>query len=238
VLPEVRFWLPGSYLVVVSSHAAAITVAVVVGTWWAGRRAGPAMRLVALAAAACGLVGARAAFVALHGWPPADPWWSGGLASMGGVVAGLCATWLAARSLGVDARRAFDAVVPAGLLALGIGRVGCFLGGCCYGAATTLPWGVVFPAAGSAPRHPLQLYSAAVDLVLVATVGRSHGPPGRRALRTLAAFAAARIALETLRDPATTDQLGAATLPQAVCATLLLAAGLAALRERRRRESD
>jgi len=232
MLPESYFWLPGSLLVVVSSHAAAIAIAVAVGAWWAGSGVGAAVRLVAFAAAVFGLLGARVAFVALSGEAP------GGLASMGGVASGLAATWCAARLLGVGVGRAFDAVVPAGLLGLGIGRIGCFLGGCCYGAVTTLPWAVVFPDAGVQPRHPLQLYSALVDFMLVATLGRSGGPPGRRALRTLAAFAVARTVLEMLRDPATTDAVGAVTVPQITCAIMLIATGVAALRQRARPEFD
>lgn len=226
VLPEWQFWLPGSRLVVVSSHGAAIVLAVAVGLLWAGR----AMRPVALVAAVVGLVGARAAFVLLGGGTPAVEW-SGGLASLGGVWVGLAAAWATARLLGVSPAAALDAVAPAGLLALGIGRVGCFLGGCCYGAETTAAWGVVFPDAGPSPRHPLQLYSAAVDVALVLTVGRGAGPPGRRAIHTLAAFAVARILLETLRDPATTDAAGPATVPQLACAALLVGAWFAAVRQ-------
>lgn len=43
-----------------------------------------------------------------------------------------------------------DLIAPAGALAMGIGRIGCFLNGCCYGGATDLPWAVTFPF-GSPP---------------------------------------------------------------------------------------
>jgi phosphatidylglycerol:prolipoprotein diacylglycerol transferase len=56
-------------------------------------------------------------------------------------------------------------------LAIGhvIGRLGCFMEGCCYGRPTLLPWGVSFtsPACSVAPElrgiplHPTQLYEAA-----------------------------------------------------------------------------
>ena len=39
----------------------------------------------------------------------------------------------------------FDIVVPGLAIAQGFGRIGCFLAGCCYGAETDLPIGVVFP---------------------------------------------------------------------------------------------
>ena len=44
---------------------------------------------------------------------------------------------------------------------IAVGRLGCFVAGCCYGCETTVPWGVVFPQHGSLPRHPTQLYEAA-----------------------------------------------------------------------------
>lgn len=38
-----------------------------------------------------------------------------------------------------------DICAPGLMIALGIGRIGCFLNGCCYGAETDLPWGVRYP---------------------------------------------------------------------------------------------
>lgn len=48
----------------------------------------------------------------------------------------------------------------------GLGRLGCFFAGCCYGIPTDLPWGVTFTDPHSQARpletslHPTQLYSA------------------------------------------------------------------------------
>src|SRR5262249_38499277 len=90
---------------------------------------------------------------------------------------------------------------------------------------TTLRWGVLLPALGPPPRHPLQLYSAAVDLTLVVLLPPPSAPAGRVACRACLAFGLARAALETLRDPGATDALvaGVVTLPQA--AALMLAGG-------------
>lgn len=69
-----------------------------------------------------------------------------------------------------------------------LGRIGCFLGGCCFGAPTSGPLGVVFPE-GSAPYkfyggpvaiHPTQLYEAAALLVIFAILflfGKKHAFP-------------------------------------------------------------
>jgi len=58
-------------------------------------------------------------------------------------------------------------------LALGhaIGRLGCLFAGCCYGAATDLPWAITFTDPASVaplniPLHPTQLYEAGYCLLL------------------------------------------------------------------------
>lgn len=43
-----------------------------------------------------------------------------------------------------------DVLAPSLLAGLCLGRIGCFLNGCCYGGETTLPWAVTFPQS-SAP---------------------------------------------------------------------------------------
>jgi phosphatidylglycerol:prolipoprotein diacylglycerol transferase len=148
----------------------------------------------------------------------------GGLASMGGVaglVAGIVVSAWLLRARIVDL---LDAFAPAALLALGLGRLGCFLAGCCHGAPTTLPWGVVMPAAGPLPRHPLQLYSAVIDVGLAGWLLRAPRMPGSVARRACVGFGLARFALELLRDPATTIMLPGdmLTLPQAGCLVLVV----------------
>jgi prolipoprotein diacylglyceryltransferase len=49
-------------------------------------------------------------------------------------------------------------------LALAVGRLGCFFNGCCYGVATSLPWGVDFGDA--VRRHPTQLYESLFHLAM------------------------------------------------------------------------
>jgi phosphatidylglycerol:prolipoprotein diacylglycerol transferase len=224
VLREIHVPLPGGLHAVVGTHAVMVLVAVVAGAWLAARRAprtgmAPAAVVMALAI----MAGARMLHRLVRG---GDGGVTGGLASMGGVVAGLLAAPVLARLCAVRLPTLADALAPAGLLALGIGRLGCFLAGCCYGSPTELPWGVVFPDLGHLPRHPLQLYSAAADVAISCAVARRPGPPGAAAARTLGAFAAARFALEWLRDPAATDRLPGVgvTLAQACCVALWVAA--------------
>jgi phosphatidylglycerol:prolipoprotein diacylglycerol transferase len=64
-----------------------------------------------------------------------------------------------------------DVVAPAAILAQAVGRVGCTINGCCYGVATSLPWGVVYTHPNSyAPLgiavHPTQIYEIIVCLII------------------------------------------------------------------------
>jgi phosphatidylglycerol:prolipoprotein diacylglycerol transferase len=226
--PEMHVSLPDDHHVVVATHGVLVALAVLAGMLVATRRSTyPAAAAVAAAAVAvASLVGAQALFVSLRGGP--FGFWSGGLTSTGGVVAGLGVTWLVARLTGNAPGSLFDAIVPAGLVALGVGRLGCFLGGCCSGRPSDVPWALVVPALGGPPRHPLPLYSAALDFAVAAAVVRHAGPvaagrAGGAALLGVMGFASGRFALEFLRDPAATDPLpGGVTLAQALCALLFL----------------
>jgi phosphatidylglycerol:prolipoprotein diacylglycerol transferase len=239
VFPEIRFVLGGMQLTL-STHGLAIAAGVAAGAALAARRARDPLLVIATGAvvAVLALFGARALFVALHGGGAGL--WSGGLASTGGVLAGLAGTWTIARVVRRPPVELLDALAPAGLLALAIGRVGCFLAGCCYGRPTSLPWAVVFPEVGPPARHPLQLYSAAADLALVALLPARARPAGMVIRRACLGFGLVRAALETLRDPATTDLLpgGWLTLPQGVALVLAAAAVVAPFGLRQRDPSN
>lgn len=70
-----------------------------------------------------------------------------------------------------------DAFVPGIALGHGIGRLGCFSAGCCYGRPTNEPWGVTFtnPLANAlvgtplgVRLHPTQLYEFGAEILLFA----------------------------------------------------------------------
>lgn len=68
-----------------------------------------------------------------------------------------------------------DRIVAPLAAAIAVGRLACFVGGCCYGAPTTLPWGHDFGDAVN--RHPTQLYEFAfhsVMAVLFYSLRHSH----------------------------------------------------------------
>ena len=88
-----------------------------------------------------------------------------GLVFYGGLLLGLALTILVARWKKVRFWTVLDLAGLCVPLALAVGRIGCFLNGCCYGKPTGLPWGVTFPVLPGA-RHPTQIYELVLDLVL------------------------------------------------------------------------
>lgn len=76
---------------------------------------------------------------------------------IGGIIGGTLGVRLIKYLTGKKERRG-NLLAPAVALGIAIGRIGCFLNGCCSGTATTLPWGVNF--GDGIYRHPTQLYEA------------------------------------------------------------------------------
>jgi phosphatidylglycerol:prolipoprotein diacylglycerol transferase len=70
---------------------------------------------------------------------------SGGLTYYGGFLLATPALIAYAIYKRVPVRTGMDIIAPCLMIGLGIGRIGCFLNGCCYGAESTVPWGVKFP---------------------------------------------------------------------------------------------
>lgn len=134
---------------------------------------------------------------------------------IGGLVGGFVGVEIAKKLVGVG-HRTGDAYALAFLLAHAIGRVGCFLHGCCWGAPSTAPWAVFVHGA---PRHPVQLYEAGLDLALAAALWslRDRGfPAGNLFRRALVGYAVIRFCMEALRgDPHVA--VGPFTAAQVVC---------------------
>jgi phosphatidylglycerol:prolipoprotein diacylglycerol transferase len=230
--PAIRFFV-GGWFVVVSTHALMVVVAVVVGMEVAVRRARDVEGIVVWAPAVVGatLAGSRLLYVVVHGGSLVG---EGGLSSMGGVAAVVVVLAVAAQRCARRFADLADAFAPAGIVALAIGRVGCFLAGCCWGMPTDLPWGVVLPELGPPARHPAQLYSAALDAALGCALLRTRRPPGVTAAYAAIGLGAARLVLETVRDPAAADALGGGLrVAHAGSFCLVIAGGAAAAGLRR-----
>src|SRR3990167_3056888 len=93
--------------------------------------------------------------------------WDGGMSFHGGMLGVGIATWIYSRVQDRSWIRVIDFVAPLVPLGLACGRLGNFINGELWGRVTTLPWGMIFPEAGSYPRHPSQLYEFFLEGVLL-----------------------------------------------------------------------
>ena len=180
-----------------------------------------------------GLVGAKLAYLVTNGPGPVHGLSDlvgivrGGFVFYGGVIGGTAGAiwWL--RRHGWPVLAYGDVVAPALPLAVAVGRLGCWLNGCCYGRPSR--WGMAFPALGDAvPRIPTQLIEAAgAALIGVVLLFVPPPRPGRRGSVlgfSLAAYGALRFLVEFLRD----DPRGAFVLglsPSQALSIVALAAG-------------
>lgn len=131
--------------------------------------------------------------------------WEGGMSFHGGLVAVVVATLLFSWRRKLPILLLGDILVTASALGLGLGRIGNFINGELWGRVTTVPWGMVFPAAGPEPRHPSQLYEAILEgLVLFLVLWWLHrrkAPHGVPLFSFLLLYGSFRFVIEFFRQP-------------------------------------
>ncbi len=153
----------------------------------------------------CGaMLGAKLPFV-LSDWPgmlDGTAWFAHGKTILCGIVGGYFGVEVAKLFAGVQVKTGDTFAIPVAV-AVAIGRVGCFFGGCCYGQPTTLPWGARFSLAGDdVARHPTQLYEAffhALMAVVLWQLWRHHQLRGQLIKFYLLTYLAFRFVTEWLR---------------------------------------
>ena len=84
-----------------------------------------------------------------------------GLGWYGGLILGSISLVLFLKAKKLPVLRTFDVIAPVIALGQAIGRIGCFLAGCCHGRPSKVSWAVSFPF-GQYPAyvtvHPTQIY--------------------------------------------------------------------------------
>lgn len=185
-----------------------------------------------------GIVGARIAYVLTDiGYFVANPAKiiridQGGIIFYGGFLGAAAAVILFARARRENLTELLDFVVTSLPAAHAVGRIGCFINGCCFGRlwngpaavtypADTLPWYVQLDAgqidryaATSLPVHPVQLYEAVFNLVLylvLVWVYRHRRANGMTLAAYLLLYPVGRFALEFLRGDDRGGALGLST---------------------------
>ena len=137
--------------------------------------------------------------------------WEGGMASHGGFVGvGLAISWFAYRRK-LNFLHLCDVVLSAAPDGLLFGRLANFINGELWGRISVVPWAVIFEhtGGGKSPRHPSQLYEAALEGALLlgylqwrfwrTEVARRQ--PGQLAGEFLIIYALVRSFCEQFREP-------------------------------------
>jgi phosphatidylglycerol:prolipoprotein diacylglycerol transferase len=124
-----------------------------------------------------------------------------------------------------------DVLAPALILAQGIGRIGCFMSGCCFGRPTELPWSVTFNNPNTlAPigvsLHPTQLYHSFANftvffILFFLIVKRKHFT-GQIVCLYLCLYSIARFFLEFFRGDAKIHLAGPLNLTQGISFIIFL----------------
>jgi phosphatidylglycerol:prolipoprotein diacylglycerol transferase len=187
------------------------------------------MGLILLAALVGGLVGAKltewifGAGAPLFNSPAAffDPF-VGGRSILGGVVVGWLCVEITKKRLGITRKTGdmFAFALPTGEA---VGRLGCFVGGCCYGIGTSAPWAVYQHGEW---RHPTQLYSSFAALITLGVVYffRNRVPEGALFPVYLMMFGGSRLIIEFFRESEVV--FAGLSVAQLVCAEIVISSGI------------
>ncbi len=96
--------------------------------------------------------------------------WKGGMAFHGGFTGCVIAVLAFGWARGIPALSLGDLTCAGGPIGLFLGRLANFINGELWGRPTDVPWAMVFPNGGPMPRHPSQLYEAALEGVVLFAV--------------------------------------------------------------------
>lgn len=169
--------------------------------------------------------------------------WEGGMSFHGGLLGVVVAAVLFSWRRKLPVLLLGDILVTASALGLGLGRIGNFINGELWGRVTTVPWGMVFPAAGPEPRHPSQLYEAILEglvlFLILWWLHRRQAPHGVPFFSFFLLYGSFRFVIEFFRQP--DAHLGflwaGATMGQVLSLPMILAGVVGILVCRRRRQA-
>ena len=163
----------------------------------------------------------------------------------GGFLGGVIALALLIRYYKLPFWKVADAFAPGVALGQAFGRQGCFSAGCCWGKATTLPWGVHFtelgheytgvpiygPNGSDLYLHPTQLYESFFMLAVFAFLYYLHRKKkfnGQVLIAYAIIYSIFRFLIEFIRDDPRGDLFGLTSmtgLSTSQLISLIVAAG-------------
>lgn len=166
--------------------------------------------------AALGIVlGGRLGYILFYDLPVylADPLqvfavWRGGMSFHGGLLGVVLAIGIFTRRRNIPIFGLIDTLAPVAPIGIGLVRIANFINSELWGSPTDVPWAMVFPNGGPEPRHPSQLYEAALEGLLLFIILRllTHTffklkSPGFVGGAFIAGYGVCRIIVEFFRVP-------------------------------------
>jgi phosphatidylglycerol:prolipoprotein diacylglycerol transferase len=133
--------------------------------------------------------------------------WKGGMSFHGGFLGCVVAVMAFARRRGIPILSLGDIVCAVAPIGLFLGRMANFVNAELWGRRSDVPWAFVFPGAGPLPRHPSQLYEAALEglvlFVVLALMMRAGAlkRPGMILGAFSLGYGVARVICEFFREP-------------------------------------
>ncbi|HWF62745.1 MAG TPA: prolipoprotein diacylglyceryl transferase [Nitrospira sp.] len=131
--------------------------------------------------------------------------WEGGMSFHGGLLGTILALIWFSRRQEIPAYTIADLAACVTPIGLGFGRIGNFINGELFGRSTDVAWCMVFPAGGSACRHPSQLYEATLEGLVLFTalwwIDRRPTPPGTVFWSFITGYGISRLIVELFREP-------------------------------------
>ncbi len=194
---------------------------------------------LALLLMAAGFIGGRLLHVFYEelSYYKADPiqvfyFWNGGFVFYGGMLACWLVGWLYCRIQKIDFLEWADFFAPLFSLSHALGRIGCLLSGCCFGAMCVLPWSIQ-------GRHPTALYLILGELIIFiyllhrerTALLQNRGPlqRGHQFMRWVFLHCLLRFEVEYFRDDFrgqffTLPVMGTLSISQVICLLFMITA--------------
>jgi len=204
-------------------YAVMVILAIAFLVWWSAyfaRKAGYDKDFIfgaTLWAVPLGVIGAKLVHViddlSYYAAHPAGIVSPGGFAIFGAILGAMLGVWIYCRIRRVSFAPLGDLLAPGIILAQSIGRIGCTINGCCYGAISNLPWAVTWThpntiAPLGIPVHPTQVYELLWDLLVFAVLWwvlrRRLTQPGALFAAYLALYSLGSFSIRFLRGDVST----------------------------------
>lgn len=183
------------------------------------------------------LLGGRLGYVVFYQWPYFSEhfWsifkvWQGGMSFHGGLLGMIVGSWWYSRRRALPYLHFTDHLAVVAPIGLFLGRLANFVNGELYGRITDVWWAVRFPAGDYLPRHPSQLYEAALEglflFILLGIMALCPKIVERHGLLSgtfLGGYGVARFVVEYVRepDPQLGFVVGALSMGQVLCIPLI-----------------